>query len=243
MGILKDAVSLLLPPVCSVCGKLADTSDRMKMKLPGDLVLCFDCLSRMVPEDKDRRWLLCLSNPYIGDPIPSMPLYMPFRYEGFFKDAIASVKFKKDRDLAVFLGSVLGKLAQEDNITGDIIVPIPLSHERQKQRGFNQALIIAQEMSKKLHIPVAKDILIRTRDTLRQSELKMDESRASNMKDAFAVAPDWDISGSRILIVDDVVTTGHTLHEAGEVLTRAGALSVAGIVLCGNRYVKNDDPF
>ena len=243
MGILKDAVSLLLPARCSVCGRLADASDRLKTELPGELELCFDCLSRMIPEDKDKRWLLCLSNPYIGDPIPSMPLYMPFKYDGFFKDAIASVKVRKDIDLAVFLGRVLGKLAQEDNITGDIIVPIPLSHERQTERGFNQASVIAHELSKALRIPVMDEILVRTRDTLRQSELKMDDSRASNIKDAFALTPEWDIKGNRILIVDDVVTTGHTLHEAGEVLHYAGAQSVAGIVLCGNRYVKNDEPF
>ena len=103
--------------------------------------------------------------------------------------------------------------------------------------------MIAKEAGKVLGIPCAADVLKRTRDTLRQSELKMDDSRASNIKDAFAVNPGWDIKGNSILIVDDVATTGHTLHEAGEILMREGASSVAGIVLCGNRYVKNDDPF
>ena len=243
MSILKEAVSLLLPSKCAVCGKLADTKDRLNVSLPGDLELCFDCMSKIVPEEKDKRWMLCLSNPYIGDPIPSMPLYMPFKYEGFFKGAVAAVKFKKDEDLAVFLGGILGKLAKEDGIRADLIVPIPLFYERHRERGFNQAEVIAKEAGKVLGIPCAADVLKRTRDTLRQSELKMDDSRASNIKDAFAVNPGWDIKGNSILIVDDVATTGHTLHEAGEILMREGASSVAGIVLCGNRYVKNDDPF
>lgn len=243
MSILKEAVSLLLPPKCAVCGHLADTNDRLPVSLPGDLELCFNCMSQIVPEDKDKRWILCLSNPYIGDPIPSMPLYMPFKYEGFFKGAVAAVKFKRNKDLASYLGSILGKMAKEDRIEADIVVPIPLSCERHLERGFNQAEEIAREVSEALHLPLGKDVLVRTRDTLRQSELKMDDSRASNIKDAFEVNPDWDIKGNRILIVDDVATTGHTLHEAGEILMREGAASVAGIVLCGNRYVKNDDPF
>lgn len=243
MSILKEAVSLLLPSKCSVCGRLADTKDRLPSSLPGDLELCFDCMSQIVPEDKDRRWILCLSNPYVGDPIPSMPLYMPFRYEGFFKKAVGSVKFRRDRDLAVYLGDILGKMAREDGIDADLIVPIPLSDARYKERGFNQAEVIAREVSEAIGIPMGVDVLTRTRDTLRQSELKMDDSRASNIKDAFAINPDWDIRGNRILIIDDVATTGHTLHEAGEILMREGASSVAGIVLCGNRYVKNDDPF
>ena len=172
-----------------------------------------------------------------------MPLYMPFKYEGFFKGAVAAVKFKRNKDLASYLGSILGKMAKEDRIEAGIVVPIPLSCERHLERGFNQAEEIAREVSEALHLPLGKDVLVRTRDTLRQSELKMDDSRASNIKDAFEVNPDWDIKGNRILIVDDVATTGHTLHEAGEILMREGAESVAGIVLCGNRYVKNDDPF
>lgn len=242
MSILKDAVSLLLPSKCSVCGRLADTKDRLRHELPGDLELCFDCMSQIVPEDKDKRWILCLSNPYIGDPIPSMPLYMPFKYEGFFKGAVAAVKFKGDKDLAEYLGTILGTLAKEDNVSADLIVPIPLSYSRQQERGFNQAEVIACALGKILGIPCA-NVLTRTKDTLRQSELKMDESRASNIKDAFSLDPSWDIKGNRILIVDDVATTGHTLHEAGELLMREGAESAAGIVLCGNRYVKNDDPF
>ena len=243
MSILKEAVSLLLPSKCSVCGRLADTKDRLGIPLPGDLELCFDCMSKIVPEDKDKRWILCLSNPYSGDPIPSMPLYMPFKYEGFFKGAVASIKFKRNKDLASYLGSILGKIAKEDKIEADMIIPIPLSYERHRERGFNQAEVIAREVSQELHLPLGKDVLIRIRDTLRQSELKMDDSRASNIKDAFSINPDRDIRGNRILIADDVATTGHTLHEAGELLMREGAASVAGIVLCGNRYVKNDDPF
>lgn len=243
MSILKDAVSLLLPSKCAVCGRLADTDDRLPDPLPGDLKLCFDCMSGIVPEDSDRRWILCLSNPYAGDPIPSMPLYMPFRYEGFFKGAIAAVKFRGNKDLASYLGGILGKIAKKDNVIADLTVPIPLSSERLIERGFNQAEVIARGLSRELGIPCASDVLVRTRDTRRQSDLKMDDSRASNIRDAFRADPSWDVSGTSILIVDDVATTGHTLHEAGEVLMRSGAKSVAGIVLCGNRYVKNDDPF
>lgn len=243
MSILKEAWSLLLPPKCCVCGKLADTKERLPFNLPGDLELCFDCMSQIVPEDRSRRWILCLSNPYIGDPIPSMPLYMPFKYEGFFKKAVASIKFGGNRELASFLGAVLGNIAKEDYVNSNLIIPIPLSQKRLEERGYNQAQIIAQAASEVLGIPCVDDALIRTRDTLRQSDLKEDDSRAGNISGAFKLNPAWDIKGARVIIVDDVATTGHTLHEAAELLMREGAAFVAGMVLCGNRYVKNADPF
>ena len=86
-------------------------------------------------------------------------------------------------------------------------------------------------------------ILYRTKDTKRQSELKETVDRTNNVSDAFAVNDDWDLSGMRILLVDDVATTGHTLRESAVPLIKAGSGDVLCAAFAGNRQMKNAEPF
>ena len=123
------------------------------------------------------------------------------------------------------------------------MVPIPLSPERLAERGFNQAEEIAYPASRLNDIPFAEDLLVRTRDTKRQSELRNNTVRAKNVAGAFEVSGLWDVTGMTIVIVDDVVTTGATLHEAAAALYKAGAAKVLCVAFAGNRYVKNAEPF
>ena len=92
-------------------------------------------------------------------------------------------------------------------------------------------------------IPSAEDCLIRTRDTGRQSEIHDSNKRAGNVRGAFKVNDGWDVTGLRIIVVDDVATTGATLHEAAMALYKAGASKVLCVALAGNRTVKNAEPF
>jgi len=107
------------------------------------------------------------------------------------------------------------------------LVPIPLSPSRRRWRGFNQAEILCQTMSKELGLPVA-DILKRKKITKVQKDVKKKEDRAKNMSDAFALLSSisFDIHGHNFIFIDDVVTTGSTLSEAVKVLKRNGASKV-----------------
>jgi ComF family protein len=248
----KRAADLILPFKCPVCGGVSDTEerfgnyDRLYTEFYGtepELHICGKCLSMLDASDEDKRWFLCLSNPVENDPCPGLALYMPFPYKGIPERAVPAIKFGKNKELARLFGTVLGSFLRDEGIRADLIVPIPLSEKRLAERGFNQAYEIAYPVSRINSVPVAEDCLIRTRDTGRQSEIHDSNKRAGNVRGAFEVNSSWDVTGLSIVIVDDVATTGATLHEAALVLYKAGAAKVLCVAFAGNRMLKNAEPF
>ncbi len=251
-AILKKASGLILPYRCAVCGKASDTEDRFSSydrlyeELYGeeaDLHICGKCLSSISILDETGRWSLCLSNPVANDPCPGLPLYMPFAYQGTVKRAVKNIKFGKKIKLARFFGCLLGSCLAGERIGADIVVPIPLSPERLAERGFNQAAEIAYPVAGINGLRFADDVLLRNRDTKRQAEIKNNNDRAVNVSGVFDVNGSWDVTGMSVMIVDDVATSGATLHEAAEVLYRAGAFKVMCVAFAGNRHIKNAEPF
>jgi ComF family protein len=110
----------------------------------------------------------------------------------------------------------------------DLIVPVPLTPQRLRERGFNQSLEIARRLGKSLGVTVDAGLCIKTRDTAPQSTLPW-KTRRSNIRGAFVVLGDLD--GCHVAVVDDVLTTGATLGELARNLKRAGAASVTGYVI------------
>lgn len=111
-----------------------------------------------------------------------------------------------------------------------LLIPLPLAKKKLKWRGFNPAEEIAIELSKFLQIPLISDCLIKRKETLPQVELSIKE-RKENILDAFSIQEKRKIEGRKILLVDDVYTTGSTMEEAGRVLKEAGAKEIVGIVI------------
>ena len=121
-----------------------------------------------------------------------------------------------------------------------ILLPIPLNEKRQKERGFNQAEEIAKELAKFLKLQVLNDALFKIKSTLPQVELAA-EARKENIRDAFLVKNRKAIKNKKILLVDDVYTTGSTMEEAARVLKEAGVKEVWGIVVA--RAQPGEDKF
>jgi len=109
-----------------------------------------------------------------------------------------------------------------------VLIPIPLSFQRLSERGFNQSLVLSQQLSRE---KTQVSSLLRMRNTLAQSSLPRNE-RLTNLKGAFAVAPFMaaKLRGQRILLIDDVMTSGATLNAAAQVLKQAGAAQVSALV-------------
>jgi ComF family protein len=149
------------------------------------------------------------------------------------------MKFHSHPEIASFIGILLGSMMAKDSITADLIVPVPLSASRQKERGYNQAALIAKEASRILNIPYSEKVLTRTRDTERQTEITDNAVRSLNVQGAFAVSEDFYTEGLKVIVVDDVATTGNTLHEAALALKKAGAAEVLCCASSGNRAVLN----
>ena len=249
---LKEAADLILPYRCMLCGNVSDSEDRfgnyddLYRQLYGkdpELHLCGKCLSELISNEEQGRWLLCLSNPVENDPCPGLPLYLLFQYKGIIEKAVPKIKFGRQIELARFFGCILGSNLYDVGLSADLIVPVPLSRERLEERGFNQASEIAYPVSKFCNIRFADDCLIRIRDTKRQSEIRDKNLRANNVSGAFGVSELWDVTGMTVIIVDDVATTGATLHEAALALYKAGASKVLCVALAGNRSARNTEPY
>lgn len=153
-------------------------------------------------------------------------------YETRLQTIIHDLKFQGLKPLAVGLGRRLAELIAPklDRIRVDMVIPVPLHDSRLYRRGFNQAEEIARETARRLDLPLQTALLITARNTRQQAKLPAAQ-REANVRGAFAVDDDAGIlRGKRILLIDDVTTTGATLRENARVLSGAGAKKiVAGV--------------
>lgn len=252
MSLIREAIDLVAPNVCDICGSYADADDNLSQltKIYGRIYgseksfhICSSCMSGFVPHPPDKRWFTVLSNPMENDPYPDMTLFMPFSYSGVVDRALPRIKFSGRKEIARLLGILLGNIISRQNIWCDIIVPVPLSKSRFEERGYNQAYEIGYAVSKVTGIPISEDILTRKLNTRRQSGITDSTVRAVNVSGAFEVSGTWDLTGLKVMLLDDVATTGHTMHEAAMMLIEAGAGDVLCCAFSGNRQLKNDEPF
>lgn len=151
-------------------------------------------------------------------------------YKGPMKDAIHLLKYRFVSDLVDSLTDIFIKDYPKDLYRFDYLIPVPLHKKRERQRGFNQSLLLAKSLAKKLNIPVSTNVLARNRYTVPQVDLK-GKDRHNNLEKAFSCISDDHIRGKSIGLVDDVATTRTTLMECAKELKKQGAKSVFGLVL------------
>jgi len=150
-------------------------------------------------------------------------------FEGPLREAIHQYKYRPCRSLGRPLGSwMAGKVRQLTEL--DMVMPVPLHPTRLRQRGFNQALLLAHQMCEKNDIPLLCDNLYRVRPTRPQVELTGEE-RLKNVAGAFALRRPDAVKDRSVMIIDDVFTTGATLNECAAVLKEAGAAQVVALTL------------
>jgi len=154
-------------------------------------------------------------------------------FEGTLREAIHRFKYSNRPSLAIPLGRLMACYWDEHPIPSDVIVPVPLHLQRLRERGYNQAALLAQELSKSTGLPLWDGALKRVRQTRPQVELSAEERR-ENVKGAF-LCLERRVQGKRVLLVDDVCTTGATLEACSEALRAGGARSVWGFTLARPR--------
>lgn len=153
--------------------------------------------------------------------------YAVFRYTEGAAAAIRRFKYGNDVALARPLGRLLAGVIEHPEQYIEI-VPVPLHWFRFLQRGYNQSVMLGEELSKWTKIPVVRR-LKRIRNTKHQAFLEK-EDRKKNIKNAFVVRKPEQIKGKRVLLLDDVMTTGSTLAECAKILTRAGAIVDVAVI-------------
>lgn len=202
------AVDLLFPPRCLTCNALAPP-------------FCEACAAAIRP----------LSPAQLPLPPGILAARCVGQYEGPLRDAVLRLKFSQKTALAASLGDLLAEAlrAELPAWSPDLLTPVPIHWRRRWNRGFNQSELLGQQVRRRLKIPVV-EVLRRIRYTPPQVGLTR-ALRASNLRNAFAVTRPDRIAGQRVVLVDDVWTTGATLAECAAVLTAAGAVTVYALTV------------
>jgi ComF family protein len=180
------------------------------------------CVVCAVPLGESRICGACLAKPPAFDhSVAAMNYAFPINA------LLHSLKYQTNLALTPVLADLLTARIDAGALP-DFIVPMPLHSARLRERGFNQALEIARRVSKRLDVPLLSAICRRVKDTRSQTGLPWRE-REKNIRNAFAC--EGNLSGKRIAIVDDVMTTGSTLNELAKVLRKSGAVHISGWVI------------
>jgi ComF family protein len=156
----------------------------------------------------------------------STPGSRRYRGRGIVRDVIHEFKYNRQIHLRHLVARWLRAALDDERLRNcqfDVMVPVPLHPARQRERGFNQAILLAQLLTAQTSIP-CRPLLKRIRYTTTQTTLDRSE-RMENLHNAFRLRQNVDVRGLRVLLIDDVLTTGSTLSECARVLKRAGAKS------------------
>lgn len=158
-------------------------------------------------------------------------------YNDTAKELVRGIKFGHKKYFGKYLSAYLIDRYKEvyGNIAIDCIVPVPLSKERKKERGYNQAEVIAKYLAEAIQIPLDSTLVEKVLANEEQAKLSGKE-REENVVGVYEVARKEDVAGKNILIVDDVMTTGSTLSEIARILKQAKANEVFALTFAGTRY-------
>jgi len=223
-------VKQMLPPACPLCRKTFPAG--------WNAPFCSECCSSLLPLPK--ALCVCCAVPFpaadnsshlcarcIKQPPPFTKVYPVGRYDGTLRTAVHRFKFERQVGLDRTLATLLKQALPED-IDYDLIVPVPLHPQRLRQRSYNQALLLARELARQ-GSGVCTDLLQKSQETLPQHELTAKE-RERNLQQVFHV--ERPLQGEKVLLVDDVMTTGSTLRACSQALVEKGAQEIMISVVC-----------
>jgi ComF family protein len=220
---ITPLLDLLIPRICDSCN--------IKLEL-NETAICNKCLSSIKRVDINKHNYEFKKNFKYKNSISDFESLYLFEKDKSIQHIIHAIKYKNKFRTAFFFGGLIGSFFQDKirswNI--DLIIPVPLHKAKKTERGFNQSFYIAKGLSKYLNIPSPSNTLIRKRYTDTQTAMTI-EQREQNVMDAFIVKKKELILKKRILLVDDVITTGSTLNECGRVLKIAGSGKIAAVSL------------
>jgi ComF family protein len=220
-AVANRALDLALPAACAGCRREG-------------AALCSECVPSL-----DARLTAARGVP-IGlpadIPVPLLQLEWCAPFTGVARRALHALKYDGERRLAAPLGAAVARRWARAGVAGDAFVPVPASPDRVRERGYDQAALLAAEAGRRLRLPMLP-ALERTRATTAQFDLDR-SARSSNLGGAFRVvtrAPGHSVAGRWLVLVDDVVTTGATLAACAATLLDAGALAVSAIAVARER--------
>lgn len=218
----SHALDLLFSPRCLGCGAFGSYLCR----------LCQQALPRALPP----RCSICWMPAPHGSRCPRcrdrtfhfLAARAPFVYSGAAREAVHALKYQGLSAIAPVMADLMVDFLQDHPLEADILVPVPLFPSRQRQRGYNQSALLARELSRRLGLALAAEAARRRRAGPAQARSANEEARRANVANAFTADP-AQVSGRRLLLIDDVITSGATLDACARALKEAGAVSVSAL--------------
>ena len=230
MRILDTILDILFPKQCRGCGnKVSGTAaicESCLLHCGGDSgYTCGVCHGRIPRSARGLPPRAITCHPRMAYLLISLTQY----HSPQVRQAVHALKFRRCEAVAEQFGAMLAAQITALGATGfTYVVPVPLSAQRLRERGFNQAELLASAVSCRLSLPIRTNILIRRRNTKAQSTLHSRADRIQNVSASFAVRSGLNLAQARILLIDDVTTSGATLAAAAHALKEAGA----GPIVC-----------
>lgn len=224
---LRDAFSLLYPDLCAACGR---------QLYKGENTFCLRCLYLFPYTDYHRQWDNPVERIFWGRcPILAATSLLFFAKTTRVQQALHQLKYNGRQDVGRYFGGLLADAIRDEKRFADLgaIVPVPLHPARLRQRGYNQSLCLAEGIATALAIPCCADVLQRTQATSTQTKKNRYE-RFLNVEEAISLQDAAPVYEKRILLVDDVLTTGSTLEACANALKDA----VSGVCIATIAYAR-----
>jgi ComF family protein len=203
--ILSGLIDFIYPPVCLLCSRSIDH----------DGPLCSECRKILLDDFQ----LTCYNDEshfkHLKEAIYFSKVFVCWTFTSQIETLIHIVKYQQGRKLGKYLGRIMGERIQEQfpNLSGDVIVPVPLHSVRRRERGYNQSEILSRGIAERIAIPIDTGVLIRKKHTQTQTLLSARE-RQENVQDAFWIRDGETIANRHVVLIDDI---------------QAGAASVTGL--------------
>jgi ComF family protein len=221
---IKDFFDLIFPDICISCEKAL---------LKGEKHICIKCMHKLPKTDFHYRRDNSLCKKLWGRiPLKYGLAYLEFNKGGSVQNIMHHIKYKDAKTAAVMLGNWYGEDLYKAEFSDkfDLIVPVPLHKRKFQKRGYNQSACFAQGLSEGLAIDYSEKPLVRSREQSSQTNKgRMD--RWSNVKEIYQVRESSEIKGKKILLADDIATTGATLEACAQALLIAGAKEISVAVM------------
>jgi ComF family protein len=211
----KDFLDLLFPRCCAACENVLVGNEEL---------LCTTCRVTLPRIETDSILRATLAGKFAGYPIvKEIYAYLAFTKKGKVQNLLHALKYRKQPEVGRMLGRMLAQelIVNQRFPVADVVVSVPLHRKKLKERGYNQSDAFAQGLSDVTDIPWSGAVLIRTRYTSSQTG-KSKTERRQNVEGIFKVSTGTELRGKKVILVDDVLTTGATLEACVEVLIEAG---------------------
>jgi competence protein ComFC len=237
-GVLDALASVVFPAPCRICGQTLANASRIPIceaclggfeQIPAPMCLCCGrpFVSAAVGQTAQPLCRLCRVNFYAFERARSFAIY-----DDALSEAIVLLKYEEVMRLGDWFAERLADIISQapGDWRADVVVPVPLHPERQRERGYNQAELIARPLAKRLNMKLESRLLVRTKPRPPQLVLSRTEHWKS-VRGAYATRGGLQVDNLRVLLVDDVLTTGATLDACARALRRAGAAAVLGLTV------------